>query len=153
MMSTLRNPILFAVALIIACFAELVVIDEEVLLMLCFAAFFFNAFVNFGQQAQDSLEARAKAIKAQYLSNLDSKSTLILESIEQVEAAKKKATLWYIAEGALVKLLKSTAYHGILQLFQKSYTDSAQVLYQRYLSRKNLKESAILRALPFSVMK
>merc|ERR1712137_37142 len=90
MMSTLRNPILFTVALIIACFAELVVIDEEVLLMLCFAAFFFNAFVNFGQQVQESLEARAKTIKAQYLSNLDSKSTVILQSIEQVEAAKKK---------------------------------------------------------------
>jgi hypothetical protein len=70
-----------------------VVIDEEILLMLCFATFFFNAFVNFGSQVQESLNLRAKAIKVQYLSNLEIKSVSILRNIEQVEAKEKKVLL------------------------------------------------------------
>jgi hypothetical protein len=92
-MSALKNPILFAVFLIFCCSLELVVIDEEILLMLCFATFFFNAFANFGSQVQESLSLRAKAIKVQYLSNLEVQSILILQNLEQVEAKEKKVLL------------------------------------------------------------
>lgn len=105
MMSTLRNPIIFALILAMACVLELVVIDEEVLLMLCFAAFFFNAFVNFGQQAKESLESRANSIKAQSLTVLESKNVTILKSIEQIEASNLKTSLFFITEKLLNKLL------------------------------------------------
>jgi hypothetical protein len=104
-MSTLRNPIIFAIILAIACILELVVIDEEVLLMLCFAAFFFNAFVNFGEQVKNSLESRATAIKTQSLLIFESKNITILKDIEQVEASNLKTSLFIIAEKLLNKIL------------------------------------------------
>ena len=150
-MSTYKNPIIFSIIVAFACIVEFVVVDEEILLMLCFAAFFFNAFVNFGQQAQDSIESRAKAIKAQCLSNLESKSLVILESIEKVEASKKKAMLFFILESTLNKLLRASIYLETIQLFQKCHVDSSQIIYQRYLARNTSEEAKILRALPFSV--
>ena len=104
-MSTLRNPIIFIIVLSVACILELIVIDEEVLLMLCFAAFFFNAFVNFGQQVKDSLESRAIAIKTQSLLILESKNLIILKDIEQIEASALKALLFFIAEKLTNKIL------------------------------------------------
>lgn len=103
-MSTLRNPIIFIIILSIACILELIVIDEEILLMLCFAAFFFNAFVNFGQQVKDSLESRANAIKTQSLLILESKNTTILKNVEQVEASNLKTRLYMIIETLLCKI-------------------------------------------------
>lgn len=104
-MSTLRNPIIFAIILAIACALELIVIDEEVLLMICFASFFFNAFVNFGQQVKDSIESRANSIKAQSLMIRESKNVEILKNIEQIDASNLKTLLFLMAEKLLNKAL------------------------------------------------
>lgn len=146
-MSSLRNPIIFIIILAISCILELIVIDEEVLLMLCFAAFFFNAFVNFGQQVKDSLESRAITIKTQSLLIFESKNVAILKNIEQVEASNLKTSLVFIVEKLLNKILWTTLYSDIIPLFQKCNADSFQSLYQRYLTSKNLEETSILRTL------
>jgi hypothetical protein len=73
--------------------------------MLCFAAFFFNAFVNFGQQVKDSLESRAITIKTQSLLIFESKNVAILKNIEQVEASNLKTSLVFIVEKLLNKIL------------------------------------------------
>lgn len=146
-MSTLRNPIIFAIILAIACILELVVIDEEVLLMLCFAAFFFNAFVNFGEQVKNSLESRATAIKTQSLLIFESKNITILKDIEQVEASNLKTSLFIIAEKLLNKILWTTIYLEFIPLFQKCNSDAKQIMLQRYLTRKNSEETNALRTL------
>lgn len=146
-MSTLRNPIIFAIILAIACALELIVIDEEVLLMICFASFFFNAFVNFGQQVKDSIESRANSIKAQSLMIRESKNVEILKNIEQIDASNLKTLLFLMAEKLLNKALWTTIYSEIIPLFQKCNADSSQIVYQRYLTRKNLEEASVLRTL------
>lgn len=152
LMSTFKNTIIFIIFLIIACFIELIVIDEEVLLLLCFVAFFFNSFINFGSQVQNSLESRSKSIKSQYLYNLEFKSEKILESIEQIENYKKKAILWNITETFLKKKLKTGNYIETIKLFPKSHIYYFQVIDQRYIARKNFRKSTILNALPFSII-
>ena len=151
-MSTFKNTIIFIIFLIIACFIELIVIDEEILLLLCFVAFFFNAFINFGSKIQDFFESRSRSIKSQYLYNLKFKSEKILESIEQIENSKKKAILWNITETFFKKKLKTYDYIETIQLFPKSHIDSFQVINQRYLARKNFREYTLLSALPFSII-
>jgi hypothetical protein len=89
----MRNTIFFIIAISIACLLELIVIDEEVLLLICFVAFLFNAYINFSQQVFESIDQRAKTIKAEFLNNVETKNAVILSSIEQIEANAKKRTM------------------------------------------------------------
>ena len=75
------NLIFLIIFLLGAGFLEVIVINEEILLMLCFVAFFFSSYVFFKEAIFENLNQRSKLIKVELLNFIEIQNNFILTNL------------------------------------------------------------------------
>jgi len=77
-MGKFLNLIIFSVFLTICWLFEIIVVNEEVLLMLCFLAFVFNLYITYKQSIYDGLNQKSVTLKEELLESLRTQDSAIL---------------------------------------------------------------------------
>ena len=70
---------------------EIIVINEEILLMLCFTAFFFCSYAFAKETIFENLDQRSKIIKAELLNFMDNQNSFILKNLHTIFGGKTKS--------------------------------------------------------------
>jgi hypothetical protein len=112
-MSKYLNLIIFTVFITICWLCEIIVVNEEILLMLCFLAFVFNLYITFKQAIFDGLNQKSITLKSELLDSLRTQDSAITARLSSTGSWTEKVTI-----GSL--LSSSTLLNGFaLQMAEK----------------------------------
>jgi cbb3-type cytochrome oxidase subunit 3 len=112
-MSQYLNLIIFTVFITICWLCEIIVVNEEILLMLCFLAFVFNLYITFKQAIFDGLNQKSITLKSELLDSLRTQDSAITARLSSTGSWTEKVTV-----GSL--LSSSTLLNGFaLQMAEK----------------------------------
>jgi cbb3-type cytochrome oxidase subunit 3 len=112
-MSKYLNLIIFTVFITICWLCEIIVVNEEILLMLCFLAFVFNLYITFKQAIFDGLNQKSITLKSELLDSLRTQDSAITARLSSTGSWTEKVTV-----GSL--LSSSTLLNGFaLQMAEK----------------------------------
>jgi hypothetical protein len=112
-MSKYLNLIIFTVFITICWLCEIIVVNEEILLMLCFLAFVFNLYITFKQAIFDGLNQKSITLKSELLDSLRTQDSAITARLSSTGSWTEKVTI-----GSL--LSSSTLLNGFaLQMSEK----------------------------------
>jgi hypothetical protein len=112
-MSQYLNLIIFTVFITICWLCEIIVVNEEILLMLCFLAFVFNLYITFKQAIFDGLNQKSITLKSELLDSLRTQDSAITARLSSTGSWTEKVTI-----GSL--LSSSTLLNGFaLQMSEK----------------------------------
>ena len=87
------NLIFLIIFLLGAGFLEVIVINEEILLMLCFVAFFFSSYVFFKEAIFENLNQRSKLIKVELLNFIEIQNNFILTNLNIIFGGHEKSLI------------------------------------------------------------
>ena len=91
MMNHFFYLILLIVSMLGAGVLEIIVVNEEMLLMLCFTVFVFSTYIFGKETIFDSLDQRSKIIKAELLNFMETQNSLILTNLNMVFGGQEKS--------------------------------------------------------------
>lgn len=128
-MGKFLNLAIFTIFLTFCWLLEIIVVNEEVLLMLCFLAFVFNLYITFKQSIYDGLNQKSITLKAELLESLRVQDSSILERLSSTASWSDKVSIGYrlssaaLASGFTLQLLEKRA------LFVAALVDALNSLY------------------------
>ena len=88
-------PLVILFSIFFLGFSELLVMNEEILLLLCFIAFFFNMYIFFGVPIFESFKNTSNIIKSNFFNNFQASKKLALSTSKNFYFAEKKALLFH----------------------------------------------------------
>jgi len=107
------NLAIFTVFITFCWLFELIVVNEEVLLLLCFLSFVFNLYITYKQSIFDSLNQKSVTLKEELLESLRAQDSAILAHLSATGSWSEK-----VAAGS--RLSSSALLGGLsLQLLEK----------------------------------
>lgn len=149
MMEKYLNLIIFTVFITVCWVSELIVVNEEVLLMLCFLSFVFNLYITYKQSIFDSLNQKSITLKEELLESLRTQDSAILTHLSSTGSwADKVSTGFKLSSSALVssftlQLLEKKAFlvaalidalNSLYILWSRALEDKLLVLRQKIVS-------------------
>lgn len=87
------NLVIFTIFLTFCWLFEFIVVNEEILLMLCFLAFVFNLYINFKQTIFDGLNQKSVTLRAELLESLQSQDSSILMRLNSTGSGGEKVSI------------------------------------------------------------
>lgn len=138
MSNILYFPLIIFSSIIFFGFSELLVINEEILLLLCFVAFFFNMYIFFGLSIFESFKGVSDLIRLNFFNNFQATKNITLLASKSFHFAEKKAVMLKIVLGYAFKaecqFLKSEIFwefylilQRFIEEFQKNELKSTKV--------------------------
>jgi hypothetical protein len=91
-MGKFLNLTIFTVFLTICWLFEIIVVNEEVLLMLCFLAFVFNLYITYKQSIYDGLNQKSVTVKEELLESLRAQDSAILTRLSSTGSWSDKVS-------------------------------------------------------------
>lgn len=99
-MSKYLNLIIFTVFITICWLCEIIVVNEEILLMLCFLAFVFNLYITFKQAIFDGLNQKSITLKSELLDSLRTQDSAITARLSSTGSWTEKVTVGSLLSSA-----------------------------------------------------
>ena len=87
-------PLIILFSIFFFGFSELLVINEEILLLLCFVAFFFNMYIFFGLSFFESFKGITDSIRLNFFNNFQNTKDAALSASKNFYFAEKKSLLF-----------------------------------------------------------
>jgi hypothetical protein len=143
------NLIIFTIFITICWVSELIVVNEEVLLMLCFLSFVFNLYITYKQSIFDSLNQKSITLKEELLESLRTQDSAILAHLSSTGSWSDKVTTGFrLSSSALFstftfQLLEKRAFlvaalidalNSLYILWSRALEDKLLVLRQKIVS-------------------
>ena len=148
-MGKFLNLIIFSVFLTICWLFEIIVVNEEVLLMLCFLAFVFNLYITYKQSIYDGLNQKSVTVKEELLESLRAQDSAILIRLRSTGSWSDKVSVGFrLSSSALFasftyQLLEKRAFlvaalvdalNSLYILWSRALEDKLLVLRQKIVS-------------------
>jgi hypothetical protein len=148
-MGKFLNLIIFSVFLTICWLFEIIVVNEEVLLMLCFLAFVFNLYITYKQSIYDGLNQKSVTVKEELLESLRAQDSAILTRLSSTGSWSDKVSAGFrLSSSALFasftyQLLEKRAFfvaalvdalNSLYILWSRALEDKLLVLRQKIVS-------------------
>jgi hypothetical protein len=148
-MGKFLNLIIFSVFLTICWLFEIIVVNEEVLLMLCFLAFVFNLYITYKQSIYDGLNQKSVTVKEELLESLRAQDSAILIRLRSTGSWSDKVSAGFrLSSSALFasftyQLLEKRAFlvaalvdalNSLYILWSRALEDKLLVLRQKIVS-------------------
>jgi hypothetical protein len=148
-MGKFLNLIIFTIFLTVCWLLELIVVNEEVLLMLCFLAFVFNLYITYKQSIYDGLNQKSVTLKEELLESLRAQDSAILTRLSSTGSWSDKVTAGFrLSSSALsasftYQLLEKRAFfvaalmdalNSLYILWSRALEDKLLVLRQKIVS-------------------
>lgn len=148
-MGKFLNLTIFTIFLTICWLLELIVVNEEVLLMLCFLAFVFNLYITYKQSIYDGLNQKSVTLKEELLESLRAQDSAILTRLSSTGSWSDKVTAGFrLSSSALFasftyQLLEKRAFfvaalvdalNSLYILSSRALEDKLLVLRQKIVS-------------------
>jgi hypothetical protein len=148
-MGKFLNLIIFSVFLTICWLFEIILVNEEVLLMLCFLAFVFNLYITYKQSIYDGLNQKSVTLKEELLESLRAQDSAILTRLSSTGSWSDKVTAGFrLSSSALFasftyQLLEKRAFfvaalmdalNSLYILWSRALEDKLLVLRQKIVS-------------------
>jgi hypothetical protein len=148
-MGKFLNLILFTIFITVCWLLELIVVNEEVLLMLCFLAFVFNLYITYKQSIYDGLNQKSVTLKEELLESLRAQDSAILTRLSSTGSWSDKVTAGFrLSSSALFasfnyQLLEKRAFfvaalmdalNSLYILWSRALEDKLLVLRQKIVS-------------------
>ena len=135
MLNVVYFPLIILFSIFFFGFSELLVINEEILLLLCFVAFFFNMYIFFGLSFFESFKGISDSIKLNFFNNFQNTKDAALSASKNFYFAEKKSLLFraifkYNIMICCKSLLKQDIIEEFLVLFH-SFMDFKLVLWPK----------------------
>jgi hypothetical protein len=135
------NLAFFSIFLTFCWLFEFIVVNEEILLMLCFLAFVFNLYISFKQAIFDGLNQKSVTLRVELLESLRSQDSAILARLNSTGSGSEKVAIGsrlYLAvllSGFVVKSLekKMFAVSGLFSILNSLYILWSRVLEENLL--------------------
>ena len=102
-------------------FSELLVINEEILLLLCFLAFFFNTYIFFGLSIFESFKSMSDLIRLNFFNNFQATRDVTLATLKNFYFAEKKALIFNLILSYSLKAEYSCLRSNILEEFHLAF--------------------------------
>ena len=94
MLNIIYFPLIILFSIFFFGFSELLVINEEILLLLCFVAFFFNMYIFFGLSFFESFKGISDSIRLNFFNNFQNTKDAALSASKNFYFAEKKSLLF-----------------------------------------------------------
>jgi hypothetical protein len=148
-MGKFLNLIIFSVFLTICWLFEIIVVNEEVLLMLCFLAFVFNLYITYKQSIYDGLNQKSVTLKEELLESLRTQDSAILTRLSSTGSWSDKVSAGFrLSSSALFasftyQILEKRAFlvaalvdalNSLYILWSRALEDKLLVLRQKIVS-------------------
>jgi hypothetical protein len=148
-MGKFLNLTIFTVFLTICWLFEIIVVNEEVLLMLCFLAFVFNLYITYKQSIYDGLNQKSVTVKEELLESLRAQDSAILTRLSSTGSWSDKVSAGFrLSSSALFasftyQLLEKRAFfvaalvdalNSLYILSSRALEDKLLVLRQKIVS-------------------
>jgi len=148
-MGKFLNLIIFSIFITICWLFEIIVVNEEVLLMLCFLAFVFNLYITYKQSIYDSLNQKSVTVKEELLESLRAQDSAILTRLSSTGSWSDKVSAGFrLSSSALFasftyQLLEKRAFlvaalvdslNSLYILWSRALEDKLLVLRQKIVS-------------------
>ena len=148
-MGKFLNLTIFTIFLTVCWLLELIVVNEEVLLMLCFLAFVFNLYITYKQSIYDGLNQKSVTLKEELLESLRAQDSAILTRLSSTGSWSDKVTAGFrLSSSALFasftyQLLEKRAFfvaalmdalNSLYILWSRALEDKLLVLRQKIVS-------------------
>ena len=148
-MGKFLNLTIFSIFLTICWLFEIIVVNEEVLLMLCFLAFVFNLYITYKQSIYDGLNQKSVTLKEELLESLRAQDSAILTRLSSTGSWSDKVTAGFrLSSSALFasftyQLLEKRAFfvaalmdalNSLYILWSRALEDKLLVLRQKIVS-------------------
>lgn len=148
-MGKFLNLAIFSIFLTFCWLFEIIVVNEEVLLMLCFLAFVFNLYITFKQSIYDGLNQKSITLKAELLESLRVQDSSILERLSSAGSWSDKVSVGHrlssaaLANGFTLQFLEKRAFfvaalvdalNSLYMLWSRALEDKLLVLHQKIVS-------------------
>lgn len=148
-MGKFLNLIIFSIFITICWLFEIIVVNEEVLLMLCFLAFVFNLYITYKQSIYDSLNQKSVTVKEELLESLRAQDFAILTRLSSTGSWSDKVSAGFrLSSSALFasftyQLLEKRAFlvaalvdslNSLYILWSRALEDKLLVLRQKIVS-------------------
>jgi hypothetical protein len=148
-MGKFLNLIIFSVFLTICWLFEIIVVNEEVLLMLCFLAFVFNLYITYKQSIYDGLNQKSVTLKEELLESLRTQDSAILTRLNTTGSWSDKVSAGFrLSSSALFasftyQILEKRAFlvaalvdalNSLYILWSRALEDKLLVLRQKIVS-------------------
>ena len=148
-MGKFLNLIIFSVFLTICWLFEIIVVNEEVLLMLCFLAFVFNLYITYKQSIYDGLNQKSVTLKEELLESLRAQDSAILTRLNTTGSWSDKVSAGFrLSSSALFasftyQILEKRAFlvaalvdalNSLYILWSRALEDKLLVLRQKIVS-------------------
>lgn len=148
-MGKFLNLIIFAIFVTICWVCEIIVVNEEVLLMLCFLAFVFNLYITYKQSIYDGLNQKSVTLKEELLESLRTQDSAILTRLSSTGSWSDKVSAGFkLSSSALFasftyQLLEKRAFlvaalvdalNSLYILWSRALEDKLLVLRQKIVS-------------------
>jgi hypothetical protein len=148
-MGKFLNLTIFTIFLTVCWLLELIVVNEEVLLMLCFLAFVFNLYITYKQSIYDGLNQKSVTLKEELLESLRAQDSAILTRLSSTGSWTDKVTAGFrLSSSALFasftyQLLEKRAFfvaalvdalNSLYILWSRALEDKLLVLRQKIVS-------------------
>jgi cbb3-type cytochrome oxidase subunit 3 len=148
-MGKFLNLTIFTIFLTICWLCEIIVVNEEVLLMLCFLAFVFNLYITYKQSIYDGLNQKSVTLKEELLESLRAQDSAILTRLSSTGSWSEKVSAGFrLSSSALFasftfQLLEKRAFlvaalvdalNSLYILWSRALEDKLLVLRQKIVS-------------------
>lgn len=148
-MGKFLNLTIFTVFLTVCWLLEFIVVNEEILLMLCFLAFVFNLYITYKQSIYDGLNQKSVTLKEELLESLRAQDSAILTRLSSTGSWSDKVTAGFrLSSSALFasftfQLLEKRAFfvaalmdalNSLYILWSRALEDKLLVLRQKIVS-------------------
>ena len=94
MLNIIYFPLIILFSIFFFGFSELLVINEEILLLLCFVAFFFNMYIFFGLSFFESFKGISDSIRLNFFNNFQNTKDAALSASKNFYFVEKKSLLF-----------------------------------------------------------
>jgi hypothetical protein len=91
-MGKFLNLTIFSIFITFCWLFEIIVVNEEVLLMLCFLAFVFNLYITYKQSIYDGLNQKSVTLKEELLESLRAQDSAILTRLSSTGSWSDKVS-------------------------------------------------------------
>jgi hypothetical protein len=148
-MGKFLNLTIFTIFLTICWLCEIIVINEEILLMLCFLSFVFNLYITYKQSIYDGLNQKSVTLKEELLESLRAQDSAILTRLSSTGSWSDKVSAGFrLSSSALFasftfQLLEKRAFlvaalvdalNSLYILWSRALEDKLLVLRQKIVS-------------------
>lgn len=148
-MGKFLNLTIFSIFITFCWLFEIIVVNEEVLLMLCFLAFVFNLYITYKQSIYDGLNQKSVTLKEELLESLRAQDSAILTRLSSTGSWSDKVSAGFrLSSSALFasftyQLLEKRAFlvaalvdalNSLYILWSRALEDKLLVLRQKIVS-------------------